>query len=66
MRILSVVSGQPHIPLPRLRGTSHWSLPLLICLALYACAEESSQEKVRPGAAMDAEGTLHARHCARL
>ena len=28
---------------------------LLICLALCACAEESSQEKVRPGAAMDAE-----------
>ena len=28
---------------------------LLICLALYACAEESPQEKVRPGAAMDAE-----------
>ena len=27
----------------------------LICLALCACAEESSQEKVRPGAAMDAE-----------
>ena len=28
---------------------------LLICLALYACAEESPQEKVRPGAAMDAD-----------
>ena len=64
MRILSVVSDQwpvvspPTVPprsgrMDRSLVTSH--LLLLICLALYACAEESPQEKVRPGAAMDAE-----------